>query len=338
MFITMSRDPPDVPARSLLDKRSFRRAAVNMAHSSDPLPPLDTLRAFEASARLGSFSAAAEELNLTHGAVSRQVQRLEGWMGSRLFERHGRGVVTTREGARLHLRTLEAFRLIGSGGGRWQTARSAELVRITALPSITGLWLIPRLSALEGGDPPLRIDLLIEDRAAELTGEAIDLAIRWGHGRRPGRIGMPLLHDQCYPIASPALAARVGAGAPERLLAHPLVNDSEAADWRRWFELQGIDYRPRRQDRRFEDYHITVEAIAGGLGIGLARPSMIGPALAQGRVVPIDSRTVPSSGTYWLDRPPVRPRPAAAALARRIIAEAGHPPETAEAFLAEQQG
>ena len=306
-----------------------------MAHSFDPLPPLDTLRAFEAAARLGSFSAAAQELNLTHGAVSRQIQRLEAWMGSRLFDRHGRGVVMTVEGTRLQLLTIEAFELIGGGGGRWHMGRSAELVRITALPSITGLWLIPRLGVLEDGDPPLRVEFLIEDRAAELTGEAIDLAIRWGRGRRPGRIGIPLLHDQCYPIAAPALAAKIGDGAPERLLDYPLVNDSDATDWRTWFELQGIDYRPRRQDRRFQDYPITIEAIANGLGIGLARPSMIGAALARGRVVPIDPRTAPSSGTYWLDRPPVPPRAAAATLARRIIAEAGHPAETAEAFLAE---
>jgi DNA-binding transcriptional LysR family regulator len=91
-----------------------------MVHSSPTLPPLDTLETFARAARLGSFSAAAEEAGITHGAVSRQVSRLERWMGVKLFERAARGVTLTPEGMRFFARTDEALALLGNNGERWR--------------------------------------------------------------------------------------------------------------------------------------------------------------------------------------------------------------------------
>ena len=102
-----------------------------MDHSSN-LPPLDTLRAFEAAARTGSFSSAAEALNLTHGAVSRQIAKLEHWLGLRVFLRQARGVSLTPEGQRLLQRTQEAFALIADTSERWREARGASVVRVSA--------------------------------------------------------------------------------------------------------------------------------------------------------------------------------------------------------------
>jgi DNA-binding transcriptional LysR family regulator len=296
------------------------------------------LRAFEAAARLGSFSAAASELNLTHGAISRQIARLETWLGHRLFERHGRGVSTTLDGRRLQLRAMEAFSLLSEGGDRWLSPRGAAVVRLTAPPALSELWLIPRLSALEAGDPPLHIDLRVESRSVDLGEERIDLALRWGRGRVPGRLSMQLLQDMAYPIASPALAAQVGSGVPERLLQFPILHTGDIGGWRSWFEQSGLDYAPRRQDRRFLEYNILLAAVRAGLGIGLSRPSMIGAALADGSVVQVDERAVPAPGLYWLDRMPGPPRPAAATLARRLAEEAGLSGESCDGFLAATAG
>ena len=303
--------------------------------SSDRLPPLDTLRAFDAAARLGSFSAAASEVNLTHGAISRQMLRLEGWLGRRLFERHGRGVRLTPDGQRMQARVREAFTHLAEDADRWDVASGPSSVRVTALTSLSCLWLIPRLSVLEAGEPLLRIDLSIEGRTIDLTEERVDLGLRWGRGRAPGRISIQLFNDRLYPIASPELAARIGTGAPERLLNHVLVNDHDASGWRAWFGTQGLDYRPRRQDRRFDDYNVVLDAVAFGLGIGLARPSVIGRALAAGHVVQVDHRRCLPANSYWLDRAPGPIRPAAAELARRIAREAELAPEVAEQFLAD---
>ncbi|TIT85187.1 MAG: LysR family transcriptional regulator, partial [Mesorhizobium sp.] len=103
-----------------------------MDHSSNQLLPLETLRAFDAAARTGSFSAAAERLNLTHGAISRQIAKLEDWLGLKVFERNARGVTLTNEGNRLHLRTTEAFALISVNSDRWVEPRGTAVVPLAS--------------------------------------------------------------------------------------------------------------------------------------------------------------------------------------------------------------
>src|ERR1051325_1735229 len=158
-----------------------------MDHSSRQLPPLDTLHAFEVAARTGSFSAAAETLNLTHGAVSRQIAKLERWLGQKLFLRQARGVDLTPEGLRLFQRTTEALALIADSSDRWIEAKGSAVVRLASLPSVSGLWLMPRLRALEAGEPNLRVELIIDHRENDLAGEGIDLALRCGNGGIPRR-------------------------------------------------------------------------------------------------------------------------------------------------------
>jgi LysR family transcriptional regulator, glycine cleavage system transcriptional activator len=293
-----------------------------MDHSLQ-LPPLDTLRAFEAAARTGSFSAAAEALNLTHGAVSRQVAKLERWLGLRVFLRQARGVALTPEGQRLLQRTQEAFSLIADTADRWSEQRGAAVVRFSATPSVCSLWLMPRWQRLEEGEPPLRIVLQIHHRRVDLDEEGIDLAIRCGRGGAPGRVSVQLFEEWCYPIASPELARAIGEGEPQRLLGQPLIHDSDAAGWRAWFAAHGLDYRPRPQDRRFEDYNLVLDAAACGLGVALARPPLAQAQVEAGRVAMVDAGLALNPVSYWLDRPLGQPRPAAVALARRIAAEAG---------------
>lgn len=310
-----------------------------MDHSSGiPLPPLDTLRAFEAAARTGSFSAAAAGLNLTHGAISRQIAKLERWLGLRLFTRQARGVVLTPEGQRLYLRTSEAFNLIADSADRWSEQRGTAVVRLNSIPSICGLWLMPRLAQLEGGDPSLRINLSVEHRHIDLADEGIDLAVRCGRGAVPGRVSLQLFEEQVYPVASPALAQVIGRkGAAARLLDHPLIHDSDAAGWRAWFASQGLDYRPRAHDRRFEDYNLVLDAALAGLGLALARPPLAAALIEAGRLAIVDTRKVLNPVSYWLDRPPGKMRDAAALLTRRIGAEAGIASKPIEHFIAQDR-
>jgi DNA-binding transcriptional LysR family regulator len=308
-----------------------------MNHSSTPatLPPLDTLRAFEAAARTGSFSAAAQALNRTHGAISRQIARLEQWLGLRLFERRARGVALTLDGERLYRRTSEAFALIADNSDRWSEPRGVAVVRVSSIPSICSLWLMPRLAKLEVADPHLRIVLLIEHRSVDLADEAVDLAIRCGRGGMPQRVSVQLYEEWCFPIASPELTRRIGEGAPERLLQYPLIHDTDASGWRAWFGACGLDHSPRPQDRRFEDYNynLVLDAAACGLGVALARPPLARAALEAGRLVRVDDRTALNPVSYWLDRPIGSPRAAAAVLAARIAREAGLGAAELGAFL-----
>ncbi|RVB47307.1 LysR substrate-binding domain-containing protein, partial [Mesorhizobium sp. M7A.F.Ca.CA.001.06.1.1] len=179
----------------------------------------------------------------------------------------------------------------------------------------------------------LRIVLDVDIRQADLADEGIDLSIRCGRGGIPGRISVQLFEEHVFPVASPELAREIGRGDPARLLKYPLINDSDASAWRAWFAAQGMDYRPRPQDRRFEDYNLVLDAAAYGLGIALARPPLTGHQLQSGRITPVDERTALNPVSYWLDRPMGRPRAAAADLARRIAAEAGLAQEKIEAFI-----
>lgn len=308
-----------------------------MDHSSDQMLPLETLRAFDAAARTGSFSAAAEKLNLTHGAISRQIAKLESWLGLKVFERNARGVSLTIEGNRLHLRTTEAFALISVNSDRWVEPRGTAVVRLASIPSVSGLWLMPRMAALENSPTRLRIVLDVDNRQADLADEGIDLSVRCGRGRIPGRVSVRLFEEHIFPIASPGLAKEIGKGDPARLLKYPLINDSDASGWRAWFAARDMDYRPRPHDRRFEDYNLVLDAAAHGLGIALARPPLTQDQLDAGRVAAVDNRVVLNPVSYWLDRPTGRPRAAAADLARRIAAQAGLAPEAVEAFLEAEQ-
>ena len=210
------------------------------------------------------------------------------------------------------------------------------MVRVSAPPSVCSLWLMPRLSVLEAGEPPLRILLQVEHRKVDFEEEGVDLGIRCGRGGAPDRLSLKLFEEWCFPIASPQLAAMIGQGAPERLLAHPLIHDSDAAGWKAWFAAQGLDYRPRPQDRRFEDYNLVLDAAAHGLGIALARPPLAREQLETGRIVRIDVREALNPVSYWLDRPFGALRPAAAALAGRIAQQAEVPGSEIEAFLNRQ--
>lgn len=306
-----------------------------MDHSS-PLPPLDTLRAFEAAARSGSFSAAAEALNLTHGAISRQVAKLEHWLGLRVFERQARGVALTPEGQRLFQRTQEAFSVFADSSDRWSEPRGTAVVRFSATPSVCSLWLMPRWQRLESGDPTVRIMLQVDHRKVDLEEEGIDLAIRCGRGGTPGRVSVQLFEEWCYPVASPELARAIGEGRPERFLDQPLIHDSDAAGWRAWFNAQGLDFRPRQQDRRFEDYNLVLDAAASGLGVALSRPPLAQAQVDAGRIARVDARTALNPVSYWLDRPMGQPRPAAVALATRIATEAGLPAAKLAGFLRQE--
>ncbi len=310
-----------------------------MDHSSSgQLPPLDTLRAFEAAARGGSFSAAASALNLTHGAVSRQVAKLEHWLGLKLFDRQARGVALTPEGQRLYLRTVEAFALIADTSDRWTESRGSAVVRLSSIPSICGLWLMPRLTKFESGQPscasrsaPITAMWISRMKASTLP-SAAGVALSQPHLAAALRGAM--LPDRLAETRGRDRPWRSGSGDPARLLEQPLIHDSDAAGWRAWFMAQNLDYRPRAHDRRFEDYNLVLDAAMHGLGVALARPPLAEALIQQGRLVAVDSRKVLNPTSYWLDRPPGPVRDATMALTRRIAQEAGVAAEAVTAFLA----
>jgi LysR family glycine cleavage system transcriptional activator len=297
----------------------------------DPLshPPLASLEAVRVVARHASLTMAAGALGLTAGALSRRVAAVEAWLGTALFERHGRGMRPTPDGQRFLSRIEEAFALIEAAADPWRGRRGPDVVRISVVPSFARFWLLDRLHDLERGDGSnndarLRIEVAVEHRHADLGGGAVDLAIRYGRGSWPGVEARPLMRERVVPVARADIAERVmgGSGAEPRaaaLLAHPLLYDSDAVGWRAWLKGCGVQrFRPRPHDRRFEDYGLVLTAAEAGLGIALARVPFAAAAVHAAGLVPLSSREAESPLTYHVVMRPKETRASILLLAKRL--------------------
>lgn len=287
-------------------------------HSS--LPPLEGLTAVIAAHRGGSFTAAAEALELTHGTVSRRVQAVERWLGTPLFERHGRGVRVTPAGQRFVFQMEQALTTIRESADRWRPRRELPVLRISVVPSFARLWLLPRLLALQGTPPRWRIELLIEHRVADLGAGHSDLAVRYGKGAWRGVSAQLLFAEQLFPVAAPELAARLGGNAlPSRLAEQPLLHDSDTSQWRAWLREHGVVHRAKSIDRRFEDYDTVLTAAQAGLGIALLRSPLADEAVASGRLVRVARPAIRNVAGHYLVMAAAEDRDSVRQLADRFL-------------------
>lgn len=301
-----------------------------MDHSTearaDPArPPLAGLDMICVVARLGSLSAAAAELGVTHGAVSRRLAAVEAWLGQLLFERHARGVRLTPDGQRFLGSVEQAFALIDGAADQWRRKRGPDVVRLSVVPSFAKLWLLPRLEALERGEPRVRIELSVEHRHADLETGEVDLAVRYGRGPWRNVESQPLARETLFPFANEPTAEKLGRDpAPGRLLAAPLLHDSDASGWRAWFAGAGVDFKARPTDRRFEDYTLVLAAAEAGLGVALMRSPLADDYWAQTcGLVRLSDRAAFSLTTYHLVTRVRETKPAVKIVADRLLAALG---------------
>ncbi|GGP27231.1 transcriptional regulator GcvA [Silvimonas amylolytica] len=272
------------------------------------LPSLSALRAFEAAARLGNLARAADELFVTHGAVSHQIKTLESQLGFRLFSRNGRGVVLTAPGQRLANILNGAFNdIAGEIAAIAQEQQRPRLV-ITCLPSFAAKWLTPRLGEFISKYPDVELWIRSTKTPENLVAEEIDLGIRVGEGKWPGVHLEHLMDDEFVVVASPNLPGGLPA-TPADLLNRVLLR-SDTEPWERWFAAAGVAGAPALGSMVFNDSALLVQAAAQGQGVGLARASLIQPELAEGTLIPLFDLRVRMPGAYWIvtpDAPPWRP-------------------------------
>jgi DNA-binding transcriptional LysR family regulator len=262
---------------------------------------LDGLIAVIAANRTGSFTAAAESLELTHGAVSRRVQAVERWLGTPLFERHGRGVRATPAGQRFVAQMEQALASIRESADRWRPRRDLPTIRISVVPSFARLWLLPRLQALQESPAQRRIELLVEHRLADLSTGQSDLSVRYGKGQWRDVRARLLFAEELFPVAAPELAAKLGSNArPARLAEEALLHDSDTSQWRAWLAGNGVRFRAKAADRRFEDYDLVLAAAQAGLGIALLRSPLADEALAAGRLVRVARPAIGNAAGHYL--------------------------------------
>lgn len=264
------------------------------------LPSLNALRAFEAAARCGSFVKAAEELGVTPGAVTQQIRQLEAWLGFSLFRRLAQGVAPTQAALEALPRLTRGFDTLaqavqGLRDSQNVAVHGGRALTIAALPCIAQLWLSPRLAALQRAWPGLQVSIAAMEQPPDPRRESHDLAIFYCEpGTVPGGMTAPEA-DAILPVCTPALAKAI-TGLPD-LAGQTLLHDAVwRGDWARWLAFAGaaaaID---ATHGPSFSLYSLALDAALSGSGVLMGRASLVGPLLAEGRLVAPFPQALPLS-------------------------------------------
>lgn len=274
------------------------------------LPPLNTLRVFEAAARHGSFVRAAEELHVTHGAVSRQIRLLEDSLGVALFERRNRAVHLTAAGEQLRIAAADAFALLTDSIERIaRRTRSSTLV-VSCEPTLAMRWLIPRLSRFQGRCPAIQVHLFAAGGPIDLARAGVDVAIRRNDFAWPAHVhAEPICDEWIGPVHAP----HADAAARRRLL----QTATRADAWQSWWRASGVA-RPRGRvpEARYEHFYLSLQAALAGQGTAIASKLMACDDLKDGRLSAPDGFRRDGSAYYLLGAAPIAPgSPAGAWLA-----------------------
>lgn len=286
------------------------------------LPSTECLLAVVAAAERGSVSAAALELGVTHGAVSRRVQAVEHWLGVPVFERHGRGVRLTPVGAKFVKRVERSLRAITLMGEDVRSAQRTNSVRLTVLPSVARLWVAPKLAALQGDPVDTEIHLQTDHRVLTFDNGEADIAIRAGSGAWPGVRATLLFRDHLSLVAAGALADRLSTAGVSAVMSGTLLYDSDADDWRAWCQENEVQYRPLAGVRRFEDHDLVLAAAEAGVGVALIREPLATGLLDRTNLVRIPSTSALSRRGHYVVVRHNEARTAVLRIEQRIIAAA----------------
>jgi LysR family glycine cleavage system transcriptional activator len=270
---------------------------------AERLPPMQTLRAFEAAARTGSLTRAAELLHLTHGAIGHQIKGLEEELGVRLVERAGRGIRLTDAGERFAARVRSALGDLTDAVREVSEGRNPRQLRITVLPSFAARWLLPRVGRFVAAHPEIDVDIRASNALADFRREDLDLGIRHGLGDWPGLVVEKLMEDAYFPVCSPRLARGRLPKVPADLARHTLLR-SEGELWKPWFEAAGLDWEEPSRGPMFSDSSHTLQAAIDGQGVALTRISLLGSDLRNGLLVRLFDIAIPSPRNHFLVYPP----------------------------------
>lgn len=272
------------------------------------LPPLGTLRAFEAAARHLSFKRAANELGLTPTAISHQIRLLEAYCGEQLFRRRPRPLALSDAGARLFPAIREGFDVFASALASLPGKAQAKPLRVTTTSAFASRWLVPRLNLWRAVQADVALSIIGVDRVANLDADEADLAIRYARSA-PHGASHEIFRDRFYPVCSPKLLAK---GPTIRRIAdfreYPLIhfdwfaNDLTAPNWKGWFELASASDPRARQGFQIalsfrEELH-AVDAVLAGQGIALCSDVIVADDLASGALVKAFDLAFPGYGYY----------------------------------------
>ena len=287
------------------------------------LPSTASLRTFEVAARLVNFTRAAEELNLTQGAVSHQMRELEKVVGVALFERQARGLALTSAGALYLPFVREALERLQAGGEAVSRTKQDNVLTVTMSPNFANKWLVPRLGDFAESHPEIDLRISAARRHVDFATDGIDLGIRHGTGDWPHLHVTRLCTEWFYPVASPAYAADHTIAAPMDLSDNRLLHDQDRSKWREWLGAFDVDPTISEQGPIFSDTSLAIDAAVAGQGLAIARSALAALDLKAGRLIRPLTETVPAPFAYWIVCPrATAERPNVVALRDWLLANA----------------
>jgi len=297
-----------------------------MARRYYQLPSLTGLNTFDACARHGSFTAAATELGVTLGAVSRQVKALETELDCPLFLRHHRGVELTPEGIDLFQVLSSSFQQIGRLCQEFKNRAQSSDVTIAATTAFASLWLMPRLGGFWQQCRDINLNHAISDNPADAGFLNADIRIRYGDGHWRGEAVVKLFDDRIYPVCGHELAAQHDLKHPQDLLQFPLLQldsvDPAWTGWDAWLRQWDCDLA-RANFRRFNNYVVALQAAEENQGIVLGWHSQVAGLIQRGKLLRLGKFEIDAPGSFYLTWDANRPLSDSARRLRDWLLEIG---------------
>lgn len=249
-------------------------------------PPLSAVRVFLVAIRTGGFTAAAHELCVTHGAVSRQIRSLEDWLGQKLFEKAGSRMVPTSHAFAFAREISVVCDDFGEVVQRYGKGCVGDVLRVSAPTTFAMRWLIPRLEQFHLNNPRTVIQVLTVTTQQQVNNNRFDLAIRCEP--EPGigyKSSVRFLSDYCSVIASPDLLKSKPLKLLSDLSRHVLLETETRPDhWQEWLAAADFRCAERLKRQRFDHFHVTIQCVIDGLGVGVGPIKVLGLDLGAGRL------------------------------------------------------
>lgn len=256
------------------------------------LPPLNSLRAFEAAARHLSFTKAAEELHVTPAAISQQVRQLEQHCNARLFRRMTRALALTDRGEAALPLLREGFDKLAEAAAELRRSHDDGILTVSVPPTFGARWLLPRLERFRAMHPGIDIRVDATDRIVDFVSERVDIAIRYGSGRYPGLVSELLLAETAFPVCAPALVdGTPGLRTPADLAHHTLLHsggleeEGRVTTWPMWLRAAGLATIDASRGMSFSVASLAIQAAIEGHGVALVSGPTVEDDLKAGRLV-----------------------------------------------------
>jgi len=273
---------------------------------SKPLPPLNSIRAFEVAARHTSFSRAAEEIGVTPGAISKQILALEDYIGIKLFERLPGGLTLTPAGYTVRSSVEPAFELLSQAFARYsRRSPRSNICRISTMASFAAQFFVPRLDKFKEDLPDIELEILTSQRLVDFSREEVDLTVRYGHGTWDDVVSAQLIKGQLVPVCAPTLLnGSTDADRDDFIRTTRRIQIHTSDEWRAWSHLTQLDLTESRRPFIIEDTLVAVEATLSGQGIALLPEVIARHKIETGKLTTFSDQRLPWNKTYFVTHTP----------------------------------